>query len=151
MESPSLLSPTDAVGGEGSPEHFIAFNLNFTTGLQVATYDCTGLSGSDAMLNDVRPPPAEPKVPVEGNERLHHALPHAESLHKNGAHHLHPHIDATEPGKHHSRYMGDIPTTTDPIYAMPFEDRGSGFNIAMSVVTLLLFGVLIVAAWWTLG
>ncbi len=85
------------------------------------------------MLNDIRPPPVEPNDPTV-----------------NGRHHLRPHSNDKEPGTHHSRYLGDIPTT-DPLYSMPFEERGSGFNIAMSVVALLLFGTLIVAAWWTLG
>ncbi|MBC7784663.1 MAG: hypothetical protein H7144_12565 [Burkholderiales bacterium] len=84
------------------------------------------------MLNDIRPPPHEPHEPRAGDL-------HGRAHEERGA-----------LGTHHTRYIGE-PTQTDPLYAMPFEERGSGFNIVMSIVALGLFAVLVALAWWTLG
>lgn len=89
------------------------------------------------MLNDVRPPPVE--TPARESLRTARFAEPALS-----------HVERIEPGVHHTRYIGE-PTHTDPIYAMPFEERGSNFNIAMSVIVIALFGSLLAVAWWTLG
>lgn len=91
----------------------------------------------DAMLNDVRPPPVDTPAPTATRE-TRFAEPALS------------HLERAEPGLHHTRYVGE-PTQTDPLYAMPFEERGSNFNIAMSIVAIAMFGSLIAVAWWTLG
>ncbi len=84
------------------------------------------------MLNDIKPPPVQADEP------------------QRQGHHLKPHTDANEPGKHHARVLGE-PTHIDPIYSMPLEERGSGFNIGITIIALVLFVTLLFAAWWTLG
>jgi hypothetical protein len=91
------------------------------------------------MLNDVGMPPEEnPDQPPH----------HGRAIHASG--HIAPTVVRTEIGRHHTRHMGE-PTRTDPMFAMPFEERGSSFNVTMSIVAVSLFAVLILMAWWTLG
>ncbi len=82
------------------------------------------------MLNDIRPPPADPNEPRRNNP----AQAHDERM---------------ALGKHHARYMGE-PTHIDPEYEMPMEERGSGFNVTISLVVLVMFAFLIFFSWWTL-
>ena len=96
------------------------------------------------MLNDVGTPPDDsPDRPAAAGRR-------GPRVSHSPTGHIKPTIIANEPGRHHSRYMGE-PTRTDPMFAMPFEERGSSFNMTMSIVAVTLFALLILMAWWTLG
>ena len=84
------------------------------------------------MRNDINPPPIDPEQPHP---------------HRNG--HAEPHTDRLAPGRHPSRFMGDKPRT-DVIYAMPMEDRASGFSIGLSIAVLLVFVILACWVIWTI-
>jgi hypothetical protein len=58
------------------------------------------------------------------------------------------HVDPREPGRHHTRRVGEA-TATDAIYAMPMEDRGSTFSITLSVVVIVLFVLMLLIVWWS--
>ena len=98
------------------------------------------------MLNDIKPPPLDMDRPVR-TTALHNG-------HTNGQPHVHqhghaePHIDAKEPGLHHSRFMGEK-ATSDLLYAMPLEDRGSGFSIGLSISVAVVVLILVVWVMWT--
>jgi hypothetical protein len=114
------------------------------------------------MLNDVGTPPDDSpdRLPAgRPGTRVRHT-PAGDSMTRpttshpainhSTAGHVVPTIIANEPGRHHSRHMGE-PTRIDPMFAMPFEERGSSFNVTMSIVAIALFALLIFMAWWTLG
>jgi hypothetical protein len=105
------------------------------------------------MLNDVKIPPridpndpagpAAPVLPVMREVDPNHrpkepgVRPHE---------HVQPHLDLNTPGIHKPRLMGE-PTTTDVIYAMPMEDRGSFFSLALSAVVVAVVGLLLLTLW----
>ncbi len=81
------------------------------------------------MLNDIKPPPPEP----------HES--HAREGRRSAVY-----VDVSTVGKHHPRIAGE-PTKTDLPYDMPMEDRGSGFNIVLSLIVLVLTVVLLTMVW----
>lgn len=89
------------------------------------------------MRNDVHPPPPDPDEAPRPHKVIHDPVAHPvrEAVSSPHNHHLEPHQDLREPGKHHSRIVGDA-TRTEPMYAMPMEERGSSFNVWMTVLAL---------------
>lgn len=81
------------------------------------------------MLNDIKPPPPDP-------DASHSAAGRRSPIH----------VDVSSVGKHHPRTVGE-PTHTDLPYAMPMEDRGSGFNIVLTLIALGLMLVLLAMVW----
>lgn len=87
------------------------------------------------MLNDIHPPP----IDCEGN-----------NVPENGRRsHLMPRVNLQEPGRHHTRFLGE-PTRTDPLYETPLEERASNFSITLSLIVLGLTVVLLGSIWWML-
>ena len=87
------------------------------------------------MLNEIRPPPVDPDRPVPPVT----GGPH---------HHAEPHMDLKEPGLHHARVMGDA-THINPEYAMPMEDRGSSFSIALTICVFVAVVAVLMAIFWS--
>jgi hypothetical protein len=112
------------------------------------------------MLNDIKPPPLEPRdlnhphaaaTPDHGHATGRNGVVDVETAApRRGGRLAELHVDTKEPGRHHSRYLGDIPTT-DVVYAMPMEDRGSNFSITLSIVTIALFSLVVLSVWWMLA
>lgn len=108
------------------------------------------------MLNDVKIPPridpndpAGPaaKLPVMREVEVNH-LPKEPGVRPHE--HIQPHVDPTAPGLHKPRLMGE-PTTTDVIYTMPMEDRGSFFSLTLSAVVVGVVGILLLTMWLSFG
>jgi hypothetical protein len=86
------------------------------------------------MLNDIKPPPPDPDVPPAREGRGRRSAVY---------------VDVSTVGRHHPRVAGE-PTKTDLPYDMPMEDRGSGFNIVLSLIVLVLTVVLLTLVWMML-
>lgn len=97
------------------------------------------------MLNDVRLPPPEPKdtadMPI-ATDAAHQPRNPAVKPHA----HIQPHLDDRLPGRHKPRVMGE-PATTDAVYAMPMEDRGSEFSLGLSAVVVAMVFIVLLIVW----
>ncbi|MGC4031854.1 MAG: hypothetical protein QM754_09010 [Tepidisphaeraceae bacterium] len=101
------------------------------------------------MLNEVRLLPPEPnnhaQPPVEvvaTTDAAHQPRNPAVKPHS----HIQPHVDDRLPGRHKPRVMGE-PATTDTVYAMPMEDRGSTFSLGLSAVVVAMVFVVLMVVW----